>query len=150
MRVMNLSPQSNLCFVGSGPYPWSAIRYARKYSCQITAVETRPEAVVLSEGLVKHFGLSEQIKIICADAQMIDYKHFSTVVIAAMVYPKHTLLDVIYPQLASGSRMLVRSAVGQYIFIYDNLDLFHIPNEMRYTILHGDKGCELETIAFSR
>lgn len=150
MRIMDLNPNSNLCFVGSGPYPWSAIRYARKYSCKITAVETRPEAVVLSEGLIRHFGLSEQIKVICADAQTLDYTNFSTVVIAAMVYPKHTLLDVIYPELATGAKMLVRSAIGQYIFVYDNLDIPNIPTGMQYSILRGNTNCELETFVFSR
>ncbi|MFO0703991.1 MAG: nicotianamine synthase family protein [Patescibacteria group bacterium] len=150
IKAMQIGSDSNVCFVGSGPYPWSIIKYSRAYGCTGTAIEGRPEAVTLSTELIKYFVLSDKIKVICSDANDVDYSSFDVIVLAAMVYPKSKLIENIYTKMKPGAKLLARSAIGQYGLIYDTLSPNDIPNNLKYTILKGENGCELETYFFQK
>ena len=150
LESLQFVPTSKICFIGSGPYPWSAIEYSYRLNVLVTCIDYRPEAIVLSKHLIDHFQLNDKVDVIQSDAMEIDYSPFSHVIIAAMVHPKKEILHKIYKSINKNVKIMIRSGIGPYRLFYEHVDV-NILNEFGvFNKLRGNKYCELESYIITK
>ena len=93
--MLDSLPQIRLAFVGSGPYPITALLVAERYpgAQLITCVDNNVVAFLLGRAVIAALGLP--IDSVFAEATDVDYGPFNVVVIAAMVRDKNDLVTQI-------------------------------------------------------
>lgn len=122
IKFSKLGRESHVFFIGSGPFPWTAINYALAKGCKVTCIDKNPDAVAISRQLVKTLGLDDLIDIACANAKNFYYNQATHVVIAAMVQPKIAVLRQIKDASKQNIKIIIRSSFGLYFFIYEKID----------------------------
>lgn len=90
--VMNAGVR-NVCFVGGGWLPISAILYALKTNAQVFVVEKDPSRADTATNVVNSLNLDNRIAILNQKAGNVDYNKMDVVVLAAMVEPKDKILQ---------------------------------------------------------
>lgn len=81
----------NICMVGGGWLPISAIMYAQKTNAQISVVEQDASRANIAVQVIKALGLDDRISVICKRGEKVDYSKMDIVVFAAMADPKHDI-----------------------------------------------------------
>ncbi|AKM79557.1 hypothetical protein A3D86_01940 [Candidatus Beckwithbacteria bacterium RIFCSPHIGHO2_02_FULL_49_13] len=109
---------SKVAFVGSGPFPSTAIAYHRTFGCQITGVDYNPEAVMLADKMLNRLGLEGSIWSVSCAGEDFDYSGFSHVVLAGIAEPKEEILEQIYQTTNSNIRVVSRTTDGLRQFFY--------------------------------
>jgi hypothetical protein len=95
-------------FVGSGPYPVTAMLMRERYpDAEIACIDNNIVAHFLSEAVFAKLGLN--IRTIFEDAIDADYRPFAAIVVAAMVSGKRDLVQKILQ--SSDARVILRGAV---------------------------------------
>ena len=122
IELSKLNRESYVFFIGSGPFPWTAINYVISKGCKATCIDKDPDAVNVARQLIKTLGLDALIDISCTNAQNFYYNQATHVVIAAMVQPKTAILKQIKDTSKQNIKIIVRSSFGLYFFIYERID----------------------------
>lgn len=117
----NINKESQVFFIGSGPFPWTAINYATSRRCRVTCIENNPAAASLSTELIKKLSLDSLISVFCANAQKFDYDQATHVTIAGMANPKTIILKQINDTAKQDVKIIVRSSFGLYFFMYERI-----------------------------
>ncbi|MBI3927693.1 MAG: hypothetical protein HY319_19290 [Armatimonadetes bacterium] len=103
--VLDRLPEKRIAFVGSGPYPITAILVQERYpGAAVTCIDNNVVAYFLSQAIFEKLRLP--IQICLAEAEDVDYSPFSATIVAAMVSGKRQLLDRILN--TSGSYVVLR------------------------------------------
>lgn len=98
-----------LAFVGSGPYPVTAVLVGRRYpDAEITCFDNNMAAHILGAAVLEAAG--SPARAVFADAAEVDYEPFNAVLVAAMVTAKRSLVERILGM--SDALVVVRSEVG--------------------------------------
>jgi 16S rRNA G527 N7-methylase RsmG len=92
LQLIDSKNIKNICMIGGGQLPISAIMYAQKTTAYITIIEKSGRRVNLSRKVVEALGLQDRIIIINKKAQEVDYSQMDAVIFAAMADPKHEVL----------------------------------------------------------
>lgn len=97
-----------VAFVGSGPYPVTALLLGRRYPrAEITCIDNNIAAHLLGEAVVKRTGMPIRSELAAADE--VDYGRFNAVILAAMVGGKLELAKKILGE--SGALVVLRGTV---------------------------------------
>ena len=83
----------NICMIGGGWFPISAIMYAQKTKAHIHVVEKIPYRAEIARKVIEKLGLKDRITIINQKAQEVDYSQMDVIVFAAMADPKYKILE---------------------------------------------------------
>lgn len=126
-RCAKLNKKSHVFFIGSGPFPWTAINYATSKGCLVTCIDSNPTAVSLSRKVIKTIGLDNLVSVSNGLAQELDYSQATHIVIAGMAQPKSAILKQIYKTSRKNVKIIIRSSFGLYFFMYPRID----PNELK-------------------
>lgn len=121
-KFSNLNKKSHLFFIGSGPYPWTAINYATATGCKVTCIDNNPRAVFISKKLIKTLKLDDLIDIYCFDGQETNYNPATHITIAGMAQPKNTILKQISKTSNNNVKIIVRSSFNLYYFMYERIN----------------------------
>lgn len=148
LEAMNLTDKSHLVFIGSGPFPWSALKYHTSSGCKVTCIEIKPEPVYLSHQFFKKLGVDGSFRILCRDATTVDYKNATHTVLAAMVAPKKRIINQIVNTVKSGTMIVVRSSFGLNSFFYQKYSPHKIPYLRLIKTVYGDDKSELMSYIF--
>ena len=101
----------NICMIGGGWLPISAIMYAQKTKAHIHVVEKIPYRAEIARKVIEKLGLKDKITIINQKAQEVDYGQMDIIVFAAMADPKYKILekasDTDYPRT-----IIIRTPLG--------------------------------------
>ncbi len=121
IEAMDVSDNSEVAFIGGGPFPWSIIKYMEKSEAQpkVTSIDVLPEAIKLSHELLKSQGMADKILLLHADAREVDYSRFSHIILSAMAVPKKEIIDQITDTASHNAILVSRSSQGLYCFFYE-------------------------------
>lgn len=76
----------NICFIGSGSLPLTAIYFAEKHRAKVTLLDRDLEAIKLSEKLIEKLNLAHLCRFIHADImQITDFQAYNAIVLANSV-----------------------------------------------------------------
>lgn len=117
----NITTTSNVAFVGSGPFPETALALLQATGCTITCIDHHPEAVVLSQALFDKHHL-HKLNSVCSDARSFDYSAFTHVLVAVLARPKKEILDRIAKTCDNDTCIICRTVEGLKALIYEPLD----------------------------
>lgn len=139
----NINKKSHVFFIGSGPFPWTAINYATPRRCRVTCIENNPAAVSLSAELIKKLSLDSLISVFCANAQKFDYDQATHVTIAGMVNPKTIILKQINDTSRRDVKIIARSSFDLYFFMYERITRDMLKDFKIINVVTAGKNSEL-------
>jgi len=113
-----LSVEDHVLFVGSGPFPVSAIEYTRRTGCAVDCVDFVPEAIETSSAVVARLGLTGRMRCILARGEEVPMSAYSVVMVGVLANPKAGIFANIAATGAAGVRILARTTVGLRQLIY--------------------------------
>jgi hypothetical protein len=109
-EVLDTVVDLGLAFVGSGPYPITALLAAERYprARSITCIDNHIVGHLLGQACVDAIGVDVECQF--AEAVEVDYSPFNAVVVAAMVSGKSQVIERILA--TSDARLVVRGDAG--------------------------------------
>jgi hypothetical protein len=99
----------HLTMVGCGPFPMTVLHIINKYpDMKIDAIDIDPEAISITEKLIKQLGLQASVKLHCNNGLDHDYSASSIVYIANLVRPKAKVLDTVWKNCEKSTLVVLR------------------------------------------
>ena len=110
--LLNLNPGDQIAMVGSGPFPISSIILCVDFGMRVIAVDRNRDAAILSERVVKHLKLQNDIKVECGHGQQLVANDVSSAIIALLAKPKDAILDNVFRNYIRCARVICRTSHG--------------------------------------
>ncbi|MAQ71528.1 MAG: nicotianamine synthase [Alphaproteobacteria bacterium] len=150
LDTLDISPDAEIAFVGSGPLPLTAIEYYLQTGNKMTCFDTDAEAVRLSRQMIQNMGLSDVIEVRHQAGEDADYSQFDVVMVASLVKDKEKTLDRIRTT-APDAKVAVRSVEGVKAMLYEvvNKDDFEA-HSLKYAGSTKDDPATINTTLFFR
>lgn len=123
-KAAGIKATSRVAFVGSGPFPETALSLAHEFGCSVTCVDYNPEAVVLSSRLLKSWGMSERLPVFFRDAMDFSFEGFTHVWLAALARPKRQILERVCETSTQDLTVVCRTVNGLREFLYESANDF--------------------------
>lgn len=109
IKLAKIGSKDKVLFVGSGPFPITAILVHELTHSQIDCVEINKSSAELSKRVIDYLNYSDSIHTINKDALDIDYSEYTVIVIAILAKPQDKIIEVIWKQISQGSRIIYRT-----------------------------------------
>lgn len=109
IKLAKINSKDKVLFVGSGPFPITAILIHELTHSQVDCVEINKNSAKLSKKVVNHLNHGDSIHIINKDALTINYSDYTVIVIAILVKPQDKLLETMWKQISKRSRIVYRT-----------------------------------------
>ncbi len=130
LRMIDGNHAKNICFIGGGQLPISAIMYAQKTkTTHITIIEKSARRVALAQRVVNALGLQDRITIINKKAQEVNYSQMDAVIFAAMADPKHEILYKV-SETDAPKIILLRTPLHDARILYKGFEAYELDNEL--------------------
>jgi hypothetical protein len=111
-------PQRAL-FIGSGPFPISAIWMHQILGIHVDGLDVSGDAAERSRSLIAKLGLDDAIHVIHETAPTYDVSAYDIIIIALLAKPKETLLANIYRTAKPGCEVICRTSIGLRGILYE-------------------------------
>jgi nicotianamine synthase-like protein len=121
--LLNLNSGDQIAMVGSGPFPISSIIFSVHFGMRVIAVERNRNAAILSERVVKHLGLQNDIKVECGHGQQLVSDDVSSAIIALLAKPKDAILDNVFRNFIRCASVICRTSHGIRQALYAPTDM---------------------------
>lgn len=105
-----MTKNDKVLFIGSGPFPISAILFNNLVECQVDCYEKRKYRVELSGKALLKLGLSNNIKVFHRKGEDLIDDKYSIIVIALLANQKNKILNTIFSKARIGTRIICRTA----------------------------------------
>jgi hypothetical protein len=131
-QLAHATSADRLLFVGSGPFPISAILFSAISGAQVDCYECSSTACMMSKKVLNRLGLSGRINIIHKAAQNAalptpespgDYTKYTTIIVGLLAQPKADILHRIRLSIQANTRLIIRYSEGSRTFLYKGMDL---------------------------
>lgn len=121
--MANFNSSSKTVFVGSGPFPSTAIAYMKTFGCKVVCVDNNPEAVMLSQRMLEQMNLNSSIIPVFCNGEEFNYKEFTHVVLAGIAEPKDKILQRIFETARKDIKVVSRTTDGLRQFFYQPIKI---------------------------
>jgi hypothetical protein len=119
-----------LGFVGSGPFPISALLLHEMTNAHVVSFDRDPVAIDRQRSLLRHLGVEGSFSQVCVSGEKADFSGLDAVVIALLARPKELILRQILGTGAS-TPVLCRTSFGVRQILYEPYhDMFCLPNAL--------------------
>lgn len=116
--LRNSNPQRAL-FIGSGPFPISAMWLHRILRVPVDGLDISADAVEGSRELLDKLELSDAIKILHADSETYDVSAYDVIVIALLAKPKQAILNNVFRSAKDDCEVICRTSFGPRCLVYE-------------------------------
>lgn len=123
-KAAGLSAMSRVAFVGSGPFPETALSLMQAFGCSLTCIDNNPEAVVLSSRLLKGGGVNDRVSVFFQNAVDYSFAGYTHVWIAALARPKREILERVCATADQDVTVVCRTVNGMRQFLYESANDF--------------------------
>lgn len=106
-------------FIGSGPFPISAVWLHRYLGITVDGLDLSSDAVERSRGLIAKLDLEGSINIIHEDSPHYDVGAYDVIIIALLAKPKKIILDNIYASAKPDCEVICRTSSGLRSVLYE-------------------------------
>lgn len=114
-KMANVTEKDKVLFIGSGPFPETAIGYAMKFNCNVVCLDKNKLFVDISRKVIQKLGLSEKISVVHGTPDKIDVSGFDKILVAALAVPKG---DIIKELEKSDADIILRTSFGSSKLVY--------------------------------
>ncbi|MBI2012260.1 hypothetical protein HYS91_05865 [Candidatus Daviesbacteria bacterium] len=118
IKLARIQRDDRVLFIGSGPFPITAIEYARQTGCMVDCVEVLPDKATISRDIVNRLGMTGQLQVYTADGQSFSPKPYSVVLVGVLAQPKQNIIDNIERDGRDNTKVLARTTMGLRQFVY--------------------------------
>jgi Nicotianamine synthase protein len=118
IRLASIGPKERVLFIGSGPFPITAIEYVRQAGCVVDCVDHLREPIDISMQVIHRLGMNGQIRLIYAKGQDCEVSNYDVILVAVLAQPKEQVLLHLDSAASPRSRILCRTTTGVRQFIY--------------------------------
>ncbi len=109
-------------FIGSGPFPISAILFAKMTGVSVGCFDVSAKAIETSTQVIEKLGLSDKIRFINAAGEHGDIAEYDAVVVALLAQPKDEIAWNIRCHCPIGTQVIMRYSEGNRVGIYKGMD----------------------------
>jgi len=118
-------------FIGSGPFPITAIEYHRQTGCSVDCADFVPEAVATSREVVRALGLDSHLRCLETRGEHLPLGGYSVILVGVLAQPKRAILENLCATAPDGCRVIARTTFGLRRLIYQPAQI----EEERYPAL---------------
>ena len=145
--LQSLTSEKRVLFVGSGPFPVSAIMFKRLTGIGLDCIDCHEGAVDASKDLLNTFEIDD-INIIHHSAETFDYSDYDIVIVALLAKPKERILDKISTSGKHSVSVICRTSQGPRSLLYDPTSITNNINRLwDISDFHLAKGKTEDTIS---
>ncbi|MBU3904940.1 MAG: hypothetical protein KJ906_02225 [Nanoarchaeota archaeon] len=119
IKLGKISKKDKVLFIGSGPFPPTAIILNKLVGCKIDCFEKRKQYADMSRNVIKKFSLSDDIKVYNKYGQSLGNNDYGVIIIALLAKPKDKILKSIWKSALSGTRIICRTSDGIRELFYE-------------------------------
>ncbi|QTA89527.1 nicotianamine synthase family protein [Desulfonema magnum] len=122
IQAMQITKNSRLAFVGSGPVPMSLILMSHLCGLRSVGLDISSQSVELSRKVIRHLGLEEDIEIIHGDESCLKELEWNMVLIAALAEPKAHIFQNLHNLLKHRGNhipIIFRTYTGMRAVLYE-------------------------------
>ncbi len=152
VAMADLSSKDRVLFIGSGPFPISAILIATLCNASVDCYDCSREACEISSRVISKLELSEKIRIFERNAQSVklstidtpgDYGIYDVIVVALLAQPKENILHQLWKSLGPQPKVILRYSKGNRKVIYKGMELENAKQSNRY-IFEGNQSAGVD------
>ncbi len=112
VRLSGMNTESNPLFIGSGPFPLTAILYHIHAGCQVTCIEKEAEYAETSKQLLAALGMHDTITVLTGLGEEFVDNAYTHVTIGLQALPKNLIFKQVQKQIPSGIKIICRTKSG--------------------------------------
>lgn len=121
-NLAKISEKDCVLFIGSGPFPITAILLSMFTKCFVDCYEKNKIFANMSKKVIEKMSLSNKIKIYNKKGENISENKYSVIVIALLSKPKDKILNNIWNESIKGTRIICRTSDGVREAFYEQTD----------------------------
>lgn len=123
IELASIGATDRVLFIGSGPFPITAILLTHLSGCRVDCYESEKEYSAISNQLISSIGLDSRIEVVNADDRQATYGNYSLVLVAVLARPKRRILGSIWKGAVPGTRVVCRTTAGLRRLFYKETPL---------------------------
>jgi len=116
--LAGITSRDHALFIGSGPFPITAIEYCRQTGCSADCVDFVPEAVEISRAVVERLGLHDRMRCCEARGEHFSASEYSVVLVGVLAQPKGEIFQNLDATCPHGCRIIARTTFGLRSLVY--------------------------------
>ncbi len=120
LKLLEGNDFQNLLFIGSGPFPITAILLNKISGKPIDCLERDEESAKVSRKILQNLGLADQINVYLGDGGRYDLSKYDVILNALLAKPKWGIMNNIKKVCASKTRVLCRTSYGLRQLLYES------------------------------
>jgi hypothetical protein len=118
VALAGIGPGDRVLFVGSGPFPITAIEYCRQTGCRADCADFVPEAIATSREVLRRLSLDGRIRCHQARGEELPASEYSVVLVGVLARPKREIFRNLEATAPAGCRIIARTTFGLRQLIY--------------------------------
>lgn len=124
-KMAKITKKDHILIIGSGPFPETAICYAKLFGCTVTCIEKKLAYVKISRLLLSKAGFDDLIHVVHAKGEDVKNRNFTKILITALTSPKR---DVLINFNDFSHDIIIRTTYGTAQLAYTPLDEKYLNN----------------------
>jgi precorrin-6B methylase 2 len=122
IEKFKLHNSKNILHIGCGAYPITALILAKKTSAKIVSIDKDPFVVNFAKKLINKRKLEKKIDIKIGIGQKYSISNYDTIIISSCSAPKKQILENIFKNAKSNTKIIVREIEKNLDIILDIID----------------------------
>jgi len=110
IKLAKIEKQSKVLFIGSGPFPITAILLNSLKGCAVDCYEKNREYAALSVKVISQLGLADKIRIKNRNGKFLSDDNYSVIIVALLARPKDQILKEISEKISSHTGIICRTS----------------------------------------
>jgi hypothetical protein len=123
IKLARIDKKEKVLFIGSGPFPISAILLNKLTSCAVDCYETKKKHADIARKVISCLRLEDRIRIIRRKGEYLSNDKYSVIIIALLAKPKKEIIERISRKLPGNIRVICRTSHGIRRAFYEPADL---------------------------
>lgn len=119
LHLLKNTPFESIIFIGSGPFPITAILLHELTGKKIDCLEQHQESATISRKVLKKLGLSEAIHVHVGNGATFDLSPYDVVLAALLAKPKSVIMQNILTNGNPACKVLCRTSEGLRRLLYE-------------------------------
>lgn len=119
MSLLSEHPVKNALFIGSGPFPASAIWMNQMLQVPVDCLDIDDMAIDAAKTFIKDVGLEGKLRVIHETSPQYDISKYDVIVIALLAKPKQEILANISESIGAGCQVICRTSHGLRSVLYE-------------------------------
>lgn len=123
IKLARIDKKEKVLFIGSGPFPISAILLNKLAGCVVDCYETKKKYADISRRVISYLRLEDRIRIIRRKGEYLNNNKYSVIIIALLAKPKKEIIERISGKLPGNIKVICRTSHGIRRAFYEPADL---------------------------